>query len=214
MEFQRGLVRSYDPTTHTAAVLLVGSMSRVLLSLPVSHHIGPELMVEGAACGVAFFAEGSQGVVVCTFDGAPAPWITPSLLTFSPCTPEGWSDGSITNQELTTTATTYSTLSHEIEVPTGKTYRVLLIGNVEMGCSAYTNYNYDIAATYKGSNGWGTYQDLRINAVNDRASVTVAQQGTTSATNTFAIKVWKSLDRNTEVCYRGHMTLLWWEDAS
>jgi hypothetical protein len=69
MEFQRGLVRSYDATTHTAAVLLAGSMSRVVLSIPVAHHIAPHLMTEGAACGVAFFAEGSQGVIVCTFDG-------------------------------------------------------------------------------------------------------------------------------------------------
>lgn len=69
MEFHRGLVRAYDATTHTAAVLLAGSMSRVILGIPVAHHIAPHLMAVGTPCGVAFFAEGSQGVIVCTFVG-------------------------------------------------------------------------------------------------------------------------------------------------
>jgi len=223
MEFHRGLVRSYDATTHTAAVLLVGSMSRVLLSLPVSHQIGPGLMVEGAACGVAFFAEGSQGVVVCTFDGAPAEWVTTDLivdgtidaddLNFSPCTPDGWSAADTDSQTLTTTAAVYKTLTHEVEVPAGKTYRVLMVGTAEMGNTAYTNYNNLLAACYKGSTMWGAQMGFRANAVDTRAVVAVCQQGTITADTTFSIKVWHALDRNTEVCYRGNMTLNWWEET-
>lgn len=69
MEFHRGLVRSYDATTHTAAVLLTGSMSRVLLDLPVAQHVRPETISAGIPVGVLFFADGSHAVVVCTLDG-------------------------------------------------------------------------------------------------------------------------------------------------
>jgi len=224
MEFQRGLIRSYDATTHTAAVLLVGSMSRVLLSLPVSHQIGPELMVEGAACGVAFFAEGSQGVVVCTFDGPPAEWVTtdlivdgtidPADLSFSPCTPDGWSAAHTDSQTITVTATTYGDLSHEVVVPAGKTYRVFAIANVEFECTSYTNYNIDVLEIYAGSSAEGSPQGYRTNAVNQRASVTVAIVKQITADTTFYAKVRKALDRNTEVAHRGNMAVLWWEDTS
>lgn len=69
MELYRGVVRSYDPATHTASVLLVGSMSRVLLSVPVSQQVVADVMAEGTACGVLFYAEGAEGVVVCTLGG-------------------------------------------------------------------------------------------------------------------------------------------------
>ena len=223
MEFYRGLVRGYDAVNHKAAVLLVGSMSRVLVNVAVAHQIGAELMTEGTACGVLFFAEGASGVVVCTFDGAPAEWVTTDLivdgtidaddLNFSPCTPEGWSEGTTSSQTLTDGAVTYSTLTHEITVPSGKTYRVAIIGNVEMGCSSYTNYNIDIVGVFKGSSMIGAQQGFRTNAVNDRASVTVAQQTTIITDTTFSIRVWKALNRNTEEAYRGNMVLLWWEDT-
>jgi hypothetical protein len=70
MEFHRGLVRTYDATTHTAAVLLVGSLSRTILAVPVSHHIPPHHMLEGTACALAFFAD-AHPIVIATF-GDPA----------------------------------------------------------------------------------------------------------------------------------------------
>jgi len=38
-----------------------------VLAMPVADDIAAELVVEGASCAVAFFAEGGTGVVVCTF---------------------------------------------------------------------------------------------------------------------------------------------------
>jgi len=73
MRFYRGVVRSYDSTNHKADVLLVGSMSRLALAVPVSQDIDPQLMVEGAGCGVLFFEDGASGVVVCTIGDAPTP---------------------------------------------------------------------------------------------------------------------------------------------
>jgi hypothetical protein len=223
MEFYRGLVRAYDAANHKAAVLLAGSMSRVLLNVPVAHQIGPELMAEGTACGVLFFAEGASGVVVCTFDGPPGEWVTTDLvvegsidpddLNFSPCTPDGWSDGTSSDQTLTTTGASYDTLSKTISVPSGKTYRVLAMANVEFECTSYTNWNIDLLGIYKGSNLVGQPQGYRTNAVNDRASVTVAVQTTIAVETAFATMVWKSQSRNTEVAHRGHMVVLWWEDT-
>lgn len=71
MGLHRGVVRRYDAGNHRADVLLVGSMSRMVLGIPVADDVSAELMTEGAACGVMFFAEGGTGVVVCTFDGVP-----------------------------------------------------------------------------------------------------------------------------------------------
>jgi len=73
MDFHRGVVRAYDETTHTAAVLLVGSLSRALLNLPVSQQIPPDHMTGATECAVALFADGSDGLVVSTFGGAPTP---------------------------------------------------------------------------------------------------------------------------------------------
>ena len=69
MEFYRGVVRSYDSATHTATVLLIGSLASVVVGIPVAQQVGPESMVEGAACGVLFSRGGASGVVVCTVDG-------------------------------------------------------------------------------------------------------------------------------------------------
>ena len=66
-------MRSYDWTNHKADVLLVGSMSRLALAVPVSQDIDAQLMVEGAGCGVLFFEDGASGVVVCTIGDAPTP---------------------------------------------------------------------------------------------------------------------------------------------
>jgi len=73
MELHRGLVRAYDAATHTAAVLLAGSMSRTILGIPVSQQVPPDHMIEGTPCAVAFFAEASQGLVLSTFGSPPAP---------------------------------------------------------------------------------------------------------------------------------------------
>jgi len=224
MEFHRGLIRAYDESTHTAAVLLAGSLSRTIANMPVSQQIGPELLTEGTACGVAFFAEGSQGVVVCTFDGAAEPWVTSDLivdgtiepedLSYSPATPEGVLDEEDDDQSLTTTATTYGSLSQAVTVASGKTIRVLVFANVEFECTSYTNYNIDVLEVYAGSSAVGQPQGLRTNAVNTRASVTVAVVKEITADTTFYAKVRKALDRNTEVAHRGNMVTLWWEDTS
>jgi len=80
MDIQRGVVRAYDSVNHQADVLVYGSMSRVILGVPVSHSIGAELMAVGADCGVVVFSPGDTGVVVCTFTGAPGPWVTSALI--------------------------------------------------------------------------------------------------------------------------------------
>jgi len=73
MIIDRGIIHHYDATTHTAAVQLFGSMSRILLAVPVAHHIPAELLTTGARCAIAFFAEGSQGLIFATFEGNPSP---------------------------------------------------------------------------------------------------------------------------------------------
>jgi len=71
MIVKRGIIHAYDATTHTAAVQLFGSMSRILLAVPVARHLTAPILETGAACAVAFFAEGSQGLIFATFDAAP-----------------------------------------------------------------------------------------------------------------------------------------------
>jgi hypothetical protein len=74
MRVDRGIVTAYDATNHKADVLLVGSLSRVALGVPVSYQVAPEQMAVNKACGVLFFGEGDAGVVVCTMaDAAVAP---------------------------------------------------------------------------------------------------------------------------------------------
>lgn len=213
MEFYRGVVRSYDQTNHTANVLLVGSMSRVVLAVPVSHQIGSELMAEGADCGVLFFAEGAAGVVICTFDGAPGAWVTPQELTFSPATPEFVMLSTGTDQAVTNSWQTYDTLSQQISVPSGKTYSVLAIGSVEFECTSYANWNIDVARIYSGATGLGQPQSLRMNAENERGAVPVLGVEKITSSTTYSVKIYKSMDRNTEVCHRGNLALIWWEDT-
>ena len=119
MRLLRGVVRSYDATNHKADVLLVGSMSRLVLAVPVAHHIPPYLIGEGAACGVAFFAEGSEGVVLCTFGGAPHACVT---------TYQGSSAGIM----LTTGWQTLPDLSIEVAPPAPHTWTVIVWVEVNM----------------------------------------------------------------------------------
>jgi hypothetical protein len=72
MRFYRGVIRSFDSSSHQADVLLVGSLSRLLLAVPVAQHIDPQLLVEGATCGVLFFEEGASGALICTLGDPPA----------------------------------------------------------------------------------------------------------------------------------------------
>ena len=221
MQFHRGVIRAYDATNHRADVLLVGSMSRVVLGVAVAHQIGPELVVEGAACGVLFFAEGASGVVVCTFEGTPDPWVTSALikdgevaptdLSFCPATPRSYLKSTSTDQNLTTSAAVYDVLSQEVEMPSGKTFGVMAAASVEFECTAWTGFNIDLMQLYRGSTSLGQPQGRRHNGVSERgsSSLVVVEQITASAT--YSVKVWKSQDRNTEVAHRGNLALLYWE---
>jgi len=79
VDVQRGVVRAYDSANHQADVLVYGSMSRVILGVPVSDSIAPELMAVGANCGLVVFSPGDTGVVVCTFGATAVPPFGPRL---------------------------------------------------------------------------------------------------------------------------------------
>lgn len=72
MRVSRGIISGYDETNHKADVLLVGSLSRVALGVPVSYQVAPEQVAVDTACGVVFFGEGDPGMVVCTVGDEPA----------------------------------------------------------------------------------------------------------------------------------------------
>ena len=223
MEFYRGVVRSYDSGTHTATVLLIGSLASVVVGIPVAQQVGPESMVVGAACGVLFSRGGASGVVVCTVDGGPGAWVTSALivdgtvtpadLSFSPCTPGGALLSTTTGLTLTTTATTFDTLSKAITVAAGKTIRVLAVANVEFECTAYTSYTLAVLEVYNGGAAAGAAQSLRMNAVSTRGSVTVAVVVDLTASATMYAKVRKAPDASTVVAQRGNLAVLWWEDT-
>jgi len=79
VDVQRGVVRAYDSVDHQADVLVYGSMSRVILGVPVSDSIPGELMAVGANCGLVVFSPGDTGVVVCTFGATSVPPFGPRL---------------------------------------------------------------------------------------------------------------------------------------
>jgi hypothetical protein len=221
MDFYRGVVRSYDETSHRANVLLVGSMSRVLSKVPVAQQIGPELMVEGAACGVLFFAEGGTGLVVCTFDGAPEAWVTSALikegtvsagdLGFSPATPGFVLLTESTSQTLNMTATGFGSLSHTVTVPSGKNYNVLVVADVEMENTAWVAWNHLMARIHNGSAGVSQPQGFKTLAVNERSSVSLVGAEAITSDTTYSVQVWKALSRNTASAVRGNLAVLWWE---
>ena len=231
MIVERGIIQAYDATTHKAAVQLFGSMSRILLDLPVAHHIGPELLDIGAACAVAFFAEGSQAVILATFDSAPDPWVTsalikdgeiatadiadaqvtPAKLSFSPPTPGFYLKTTQTTQTLTLTPAIFQTLTQAITVPSGKTYNVFGIVTAEFGNTAYVGWNLDWVGLYADAAQVGLAHSKRQHAVSDRGTVTTGGAAAVSSTTTFSAKIFKSLNQNTEVAYRGTLTLLYWE---
>ena len=69
--------------------------------------------------------------VVCTFGGAPDGWVTselikdgevtPADLAFSPATPAYSHDSTSVDQTVTTTPTTYQSVSQTVTVPSGGT---------------------------------------------------------------------------------------------
>ena len=221
MIIDRGIIVSFDSTAHTATVQLMGSMSRILSAVPVAHHLGPELLDAGTDCIIAFLGEGSQSIVLATFDGPPDPWITSALikdgeitpadLSFSPPTPGFYLKTTQTTQTLTTTPATFQTLTQAITVPSGKTYNVLGIVTGEFGNTVYVGWNLDWVSLYAGASQVGLPHCKRMHTVSDRGTVTTGGAVAITATTTFTAKVFKSLDQNTEVAYRGTLTLLYWE---
>jgi len=73
VDIYRGIVRAYDSANHKADVLLVGSMSRVVLGVPVATNIAAEYVTVGADCGVMLFGEGGSGVGVSGGGAVPPP---------------------------------------------------------------------------------------------------------------------------------------------
>jgi hypothetical protein len=234
MRLERGIIYGYDSTNHVAAVQCIGSLGRLLIDVPVAHHIGEELLDDGASCAVAFFGEdGSQAVVLATFDGAPEPWITsalvknadiatadladeavtPAKLSFSPCTPEIDLQHTASSQTVTNSWAVYSGMQKQVTVSSG-TISVLIAFTVDFECTAYTNWNIDVAEVYDGSSRIGQPSRLRTNAVNDRCSVTVVVMKKITSTTTFYGRIYKAMNRNTEVANSGTFLTAWWEDTS
>lgn len=238
VDIHRGIVRAYDSTNHKADVMIYGSMSRVVLGVPVAHSIGAELMAVGVDCGVIFFAPSDSGVVLCTFTGAPDPWVTSALikdgevavgdLDFDPATqaeldtheadvdvhhdtPVIYSKTTAATQAITTSWTLYSTLTQSVTVPEGKTYNVVAIGNAEVGCSSYTGWNRDMVRIYAGGVGKGQQTGYRTNAVNRRATVAVMAAFALTETTTVEVKVFKTQSRNTENAFDGNLVIMAWE---
>jgi hypothetical protein len=54
----RGTIKSYNPTTHKAAVQIAGSLAVWLDAVPVSDAIEPPEVMAGRECGVLFFSDG------------------------------------------------------------------------------------------------------------------------------------------------------------
>ena len=213
MIIDRGLIVSFDSTTHTANVQLMGSMSTLIYAVPAAHQIGPELLTPGTHCILGFARESSDGIILATFDGPPDPWITPDLITFSPSTPEGAFHSSNTPQTLSDTFVTYQSLTHEITVSAGKTIRYLCVATAEMDCTYYTNSNNRLLRIYEGATAKGAIMGDESRAVDARHVVTNSFTGTITTTATISAKVRRGQARNTEVCQRGTMSLTWWEDT-
>ena len=220
MRLEYGIVRAYDATTHRADVVLVGAMGGVTRSVAVAHQVGAELVVEDAVCAVGFFAAGEAGVLLCTFDGAPDPWVTSALikdgevapadLSFSPATPDYDLLSSTTQQSLTTTPTVYQTLTKSVTVPSGKTYNVLVAVSVESDCTSYVNPSNAVMCAYRGANQLGAPQAFTHRTATQRSSCSTVVSYQTGSTVTFSVKVWKS-GGSTLVVRRGNMTVLYWE---
>lgn len=215
MRVERGAVVAYNATDHQADVVLVGSMQGVVRAVPVSHQIGGELMAEGTACCVAFFGEGDAGgLVLSTFDGVPDGWVTPDLLSFTPVTPQIGFESNETIQTLTTTPTTYQTLSVTVTVPEGKTFVVLAVGDVEFSHVVHEGGCVLLARLYLDDAGLGEAQAVRYYTEGDEGSVSVVWAGDMTETASISLKVYKATDTNTERARHGNLAVLVWEKTT
>jgi hypothetical protein len=81
-QVRRGIIKGFDSSSYRATVQLLGSLSVWLDGVPVAKHIGANLLVSGARCGVLFFDESnpSDACLAFVYDGAPDPWITSGLV--------------------------------------------------------------------------------------------------------------------------------------
>lgn len=181
MELHRGLVRAYEPTTHTAAVLLVGSLSRTLLSVPVAQHIAAHLVIEGAACGVAFFADGSHAVVLAIIDGPPVPplildAIGPTLTLDHVL--NGWHDdflGDLIKDQYTAASSGTAAAGALQNNAHGGVYRLSSGTSTGANHVLYLGNSADAYATLDTDPGWITATLMTVSRTTNAACITGAR---------------------------------------
>ena len=198
MEFHRGLVRAYDATTHTAAVLLAGSMSRVLLGIPVAHHIPPYQITVGTACGVAFFAEGSKAVLLCLFEGAPPP-------------PHITYDDTGTDLTLTTSWQTIPNLSIALTPPSPQTWTIAITAQVLLrSASATADLAEHYAQLARGGALLGTTASAIFADAWTGSTVPLFFQDTVTyaAPRTYTIQAKKTAGAQTKTASASRMTII------
>jgi hypothetical protein len=100
MEITRGIVRSYDGVNHEADVQLFGSKSTFLEDCPVAHHLGEELLTDGTLCLVLLFDTGDPGVVIATWEGTAAAWVTSALIKDGEVATADLADGAVTAAKI------------------------------------------------------------------------------------------------------------------
>ena len=69
MEIHKAAVRSFDATTHTAAVQITGSLATLLDGVPVARNIPAAEVTTGRQCAVLFFdtANPADAVVLAVY---------------------------------------------------------------------------------------------------------------------------------------------------
>ncbi len=233
MIFERGIIHGYDSTNHLAAVQLFGSMSRIIVDVPVAHHIGEELLTDGAACVVGFVADGSQGVILATFDGAPGGWvtsgmikdaeiatadvgageITPAKLSFSPPTFEfGYSDSS-SSQTVVNSWQQYQSVQVTVTPTGGQYFNVLVVQNVDMENTGWTAWNIACTRVYRDTTGKGQTSRVRFNANNERCTIMAHYADRINNARTYKLYVYKAINRNTIVANNGSISVIWSADT-
>lgn len=216
MEFRRGLVRSYDAATHTAAVLLVGSLSRALLSLPVSHQIPPDLMIAGTHCAVAFFADRSDGIVVSTFqDPADPRIITQTQLDAHTADPDAHRtlytyEDTGTDLTLTTSWQSIPNLSITVAPPSPQTWTVIVLAQLNIRSTGTIEIADLLAQIAANGSLVGTYA---LNTVYDPiegggVALHVVETVTYSSPRTYTIQARKSGGTQPKVACLSRMTIM------
>src|SRR4029450_381544 len=71
---KRATIKSYNPTTHRAAVQIAGSLSVWLNDVRVATDIPPPAIVPGRECAVLFFTDDNpdDGVILAVHGAAPS----------------------------------------------------------------------------------------------------------------------------------------------